>query len=90
MIRVTAETLIVPGGVLRIRSRLAAATQLGLMHILNVNCLKRVCEFRLVELWVAARSGKGPDVDKSLDLMGGEDLDELFDRPCGMPDGPDC
>src|SRR5438132_594082 len=64
VIRVRAKTFHAPARVGRIRPGAAAASEVLHPSVRDAVCSKAALELLAPELWVAARSWKGPDIDE--------------------------
>ncbi len=77
VIGVTAERVIAPGGVMRIRRRKTPAAELGKMFVIDFAGMERVSQLLFVELRVALRPGEQPHIGDEFDSVCLERADEF-------------
>lgn len=82
VVGIPAEAGIAPAAVRRVRPRVTQPAQTGQMGIPHSDVTQGTGEPVTIELRIVTRSWNGANVDDPIDIVGGEQTDELVDRPC--------
>ena len=93
VVGIPTEARIPPPTVDGVAPRVSQSTETGHVRVPNAGVSQSGRERLAIELRVVARSRNGADVDDAIDIVSGEQPDELVARSCRMPnrkDGEPC